>query len=585
MANIKAACLVLLLVLFPCFLPLSYVHAAVGIDVSQGIAGSTVTVSGLPTSQSYIVQWDGATNSTGTTPTTGVIIFTVPETTGGTHSIIVQCPPGTQVFSSSFTIIPSITISPESGTVGTTVSVTGKGFASSEATIAVTYDATSIKTDITAGSNGSWTATFTVPSSARGSHTIDASGASTSATSVSDKTFTVKPSISINPLNGGVGTTVTVTGSGFAASEAAINVTYDAKSVKSGIVADSNGAWSTALAIPKSSSGSHIVDAYGTTTVLTDVPDITFAVASGVSMDKNSASVGDTITITGSGFGQYESNIFVTLDGIDKGSSTTADDGGGWTISLVVPAAVNGTHTISAHGAVTAASSIANKTITILARMTLNPAGGNVGDAVNVTGSGFGGARNITVTYGSTSVLTGISTDATGSFSSSFKAPAGQSGEIKVVATDADSISVSSVFAMETTPPPLPKIASPGKGSVVGFIGDTKVTFKWTEVTDPSGVSYDLQVASDSKFSNIVINHTRLTTSEYKSTDAEALAHGEYYWRVRAIDGAGNASEWTAPYPLKAGFMAVSTFIIVVVVGLIVIVAIVLRARAVFGRR
>lgn len=584
MANTKAACLGLLLVLFSCFLPISAVHAA-GIDLVQGIVGSLVTVSGLPTSQTYVVQWDGANYGSGTTPTTGIITFPVPETTGGTHAVIVQCPQGTQVLSSSFTVIPSITISPESGTVGTAVSVTGKGFAAAESTIVVTYDATNIKTEIAAGSNGSWSTSFTVPSSARGSHTVDASGASTTAASVGDKTFTVKPLISINPLNGGVGTSVTVSGSGFAASEAGINITYDTKSAKSGIVADSNGAWSTTFIVPKSSSGGHIVDAYGASTVATDVADITFAVASGISIDKSSASVGDTITVTGSGFGQNESGIFVTFDGIDKGSSTTADDGGGWTVSLVVPAAVNGTHTINARGTATAVASIANKTIAILAKIALNPAGGNVGDTINITGSGFGGAKNVTVTYGGTSVLSGISTDATGSFSGSFKVPAGKGGEIKVVATDADTISASAAFATETTPPPLPKIVSPGKGSVVGFIGDTKVNFKWTQVTDPSGVSYDLQVASDSKFSDVIINQTKLTTTEYKSTDDEALAHGEYYWRVRAVDGAGNASEWTAPSQMKAGFMAVSTFIIVVVVGLLVIVGIVLRARAVFGRR
>ncbi len=110
------------------------------------------------------------------------------------------------------------------------------------------------------------------------------------------------------------------------------------------------------------------------------------------------------------------------------------------------------------------------------------------------------------------------------------------------------------------------------------------MTFKWTGATDPSGVYYDLQVASDSNFKNIVIEHLALTSSEYKSTDAEALPRGEYYWRVRAVDGAGNTSDWTAPSKLKAGFMTVTTLIIVLVVGLLII-AIVLRARVVFLRR
>ena len=137
---------------------------------------------------------------------------------------------------------------------------------------------------------------------------------------------------------------------------------------------------------------------------------------------------------------------------------------------------------------------------------------------------------------------------------------------------------------METTAPPVPQITYPTSGKTVGFIGDAKANFEWKAVTDPSGVYYDLQLASDQNFKSIVFEHSGLTAPEYKSADTEVLPHGEYYWHLRAVDGAGNTSEWTAPARLKAGFMATSMLIIILVVA-IVIVGIVLRARSVFFKR
>ena len=137
---------------------------------------------------------------------------------------------------------------------------------------------------------------------------------------------------------------------------------------------------------------------------------------------------------------------------------------------------------------------------------------------------------------------------------------------------------------MDETAPSVLQIKSPASGATVGFIGSAKVIFKWTEVTDPSGVSYDIQVATDSDFKDIVFEHSGLTSAEYESIDTEALARGQYYWRVRAVDGASNASDWTATTQFKSGRMSLTTIIIILVV-MVVIILIALRARAVFSKR
>ena len=65
-----------------------------------------------------------------------------------------------------------------------------------------------------------------------------------------------------------------------------------------------------------------------------------------------------------------------------------------------------------------------------------------------------------------------------------------------------------------------------------------------------------------------------LTQSEYTLTDDNALAKGEYYWRVKAIDGAENESDWTNGQLFKVGVMEwwLLAVIIIASVGLMAII-------------
>ena len=87
---------------------------------------------------------------------------------------------------------------------------------------------------------------------------------------------------------------------------------------------------------------------------------------------------------------------------------------------------------------------------------------------------------------------------------------------------------------------------------------EAETYFDWEEVTDPSGVTYTLQIASDEDFTSIVLEKKDLTNSEYTLTEEEKLEPGDkkaiYYWRVKAIDGASNESGWTTPGSFLVGF-------------------------------
>ena len=110
-------------------------------------------------------------------------------------------------------------------------------------------------------------------------------------------------------------------------------------------------------------------------------------------------------------------------------------------------------------------------------------------------------------------------------------------------------------------------------------MGDAKVPFKWSAVSDPSGVTYDLEVSDQSNFSKTLVSRTKLTEIKYTLPEAEALPNGEYYWHVRAVDAAGNTGAWSQTATIKVGWISLSTIIWIIasVVALAIVVAVLNR--------
>jgi len=92
----------------------------------------------------------------------------------------------------------------------------------------------------------------------------------------------------------------------------------------------------------------------------------------------------------------------------------------------------------------------------------------------------------------------------------------------------------------DSTPPEVPELIAPGDGENTP---DATPTFAWTSVSDPSGVTYHIQVDNDPDFSSPEVNVTGLIDNTYTSPK---LANENYSWRVRAVDGAGNVSDWSS---------------------------------------
>jgi hypothetical protein len=88
---------------------------------------------------------------------------------------------------------------------------------------------------------------------------------------------------------------------------------------------------------------------------------------------------------------------------------------------------------------------------------------------------------------------------------------------------------------VDLTPPPAPTLVSPADGSATN---DSKPTFDWSDVSDISGITYEINV-----YDSVGISKGRLISSEF--TPIESLPSDVYFWRVRAIDDVGNESPWS----------------------------------------
>jgi hypothetical protein len=571
-----------LLALSVCLIPIPVYADSLALNLSQGIVGTNVTIpyaSGYGDGD-YQLYWGETDQLIGQGEIKqGVvtsIAFIVPEATRGKHKVTLKI--GGDFFTTDFTVIPSISLSIYEGTVGSNLTISGRGFNANESNIQIVFDSTILEAGITANNKGSWQSTTKVPKSSRGKHVIDAVG-TTPASEIEDKDFIIKPKIEATPSSGWVGTVVGIYGTGFANGETNIKITYDSGTVKTGIAADASGSWQSSFSVPASSKGSHEIRAYGAVTNESDLVAASFSVSPGIKIEVvsgylgGSIYVGDSLWVSGVGFEVNETGIKVTFDGDLNISGIIADAKGSWSDRLEVPPCSRGEHIIKASGEITRASDIVDAIVIISPKIELSPTSGAVGSDITVRGNGFAANQIITISYDGTKISTGTATDARGNFTTSFKIPESKSGDHTVTVTDATASVFSATLNVESTPPPMPNPVSPEAGSEFGFLSKTPVTFKWTDVEDPSGVYYILEISPSSNFAGTLIRKEGLTVSEYTLTESEGLTQGNYYWRVKAVDGADNQSEWTNGQLFKVG--GLNWWLILGIIAAVIIVVVI----------
>ena len=548
--------------------------SGVSLSKTSGPPGSSITVSGagfVSGETGIVVTFDGDEVTSGITAgSTGSwsSSFIVPQSSGGSHTISAYGASTTagSISDTSFKTTAIISLNKTSGPPGSSITVTGAGFKAGETNISITFDSKAVGSSTTANSIGSWTITFTVPSSSAGSHAIATSSSITG--SVSSATFITGAGISLNNSSAAPGSSITVSGAGFAANETGISITFDGKTVTSSIKANESGAWDAAFTVPSSASGTHTIKASGAITSAASVSSASFSTSAMISINQTSGLSGSLITVTGTGFAANETGIAVTFDKTTVASSIKADSIGAWSAKFNVPSGTSGSHTISASGSSTQSTGATQSAFDIAASVGLSPTTGYIGSTVSINGTGFAANSPLRIIYDDTEItLNGATTDAIGNVSQSITIPVSKAGTHNITVKDAQGNSIKSSFVISSTPPTVPTGQSPKDNSTVSITGNIMPVFKWTSATSQNGVKYELQIATDPEFSDLVLDKTDIQTNKYTLNASESLSRGQYYWRVKAIDLAANQSSWSDTLTLKSGVMAMWLFILIIILA------------------
>jgi hypothetical protein len=561
--------------------------------VEAGICGEIIEVTAIvAASGTYHICWDsraaGSVVETFTASGSGIytLTFFMPEATKGSHNVYlvnnIYADPATDTFD-TFEVLPSVQTDLNEGPVGTEVTLNGYGFSNGQDIRVTLYQGPVKKGEeetADANSNGSWTLTYTIPSTPRGNYILRVEAKEgTIWVGWVNKDFKVTPRITTNTDEGTVGQTIQVSGTGFASEEEDIEITFDGEVVKPVTYpnVDENGSWNTVIAVPPLQSGTYPIDASGKLTRARDVPDVDFTVSPGVWVEPTSAYVGDTIAVAGGGFEPEETGIRVTFAGQVVATGITADMDGVWDSSFVLPASAFGSQTVSASGDIT---STVTTTLNIKAQITaLSPTEGAPGDLVTLTGNGFHGSQALTVTIGGVAVSNNnMQTQSNGNFNISFRVPRGSpEGERTLVVTDAGGATDSIDFTvtekiLSTTPLPI----SPRDKT----LRSGEVTFQWGTGGD-TGYTYNLEISQTAAFTTNFRSKSGIVESTYTLTDTatvtETLPPGTYYWRVKIVDDYGNEGEWSDPIEFRVSPIPTWVWVVIGLVVLVVLMVVAYR--------
>ncbi len=543
----------LLMIAIPATPALAALMGSISLSSYNGPVGTSVTVNGLgfTPDRAYTVTFGTITVATGYCDGTGafITVFSVPTKARGQYAVTATTSAGDACNSTNFTIRSKVTLSASSGSVGDAVTVDGTGFKASSS-VTIYFDDTSVGSATTDADGSFSDATFTVPERLAGTYNVKGEDADDdSPTTI----FTISANIIITPTSGSVGDTVTVNGTSFAISSN-ITLYFDATNVGSAITNATGSFSNITFTIPSTSRGDHTIKAEDASS---NEATTTFTVAHKIAITPTTGAPGMTVTVNGSGFGaskpitiKYNAAVVTTTP-----ATVNTDATGNFTTSFTVPDSVAGTYVVEVSDGTHSAS--ANFAITInlvLDETTSEASPGHVGMEVTISGTGFTPNTQVKITYTSTPIVVAtVSSDSEGAFSATFKIPKSEYGAHTITASDGTN-TLETTFFMEQTAPATPKLQQPPNGEEA----ESRAVFDWQDVTKDitdanemsTPVTYDLQIATDAEFTNILLERTELTASGYALLKGESLESTDkeapYYWRVRAVDAASNAGAWTS---------------------------------------
>ena len=438
---------------------------------------------------------------------------------------------------------PTITIIPSSGAVGTSITISGTVFDSYKGdNIRIFFDTSEVPSSpLTVPESGSFSVDFIIPGGTiAGQHWIEVRSETTSSSMLAKNYFTVDATaLTLDIQEGKVGTPVSISGSGFYVNKpVALYYTNISQEQFGTEMASGTGRFSYQFTIPASPAGFHNIIAsneYG------NHAEIQFKVLPELKLSLDSAGSGDMVNASGTGFATH-SPVTIIFGSIGVTVAQT-DELGSFNIDFNVPPVKPMSYSVRAQDSYGNTDAVQ---FTVTAGANLSESIGATGSELTVNGSGFIPGHTITVYYDDIPVALAVA-DNNGDFSATFTVPPGGGSHIITVSDGTNTKNYS--FSLEKEPPPIPVLLLPKNESIT----KAEAFFDWQDAIDASApVTYDLEIASDANFATIIYYHTGIGASQYTLTESEILTvefkNAPYFWRVKAVDGAGNESEYSKPW-------------------------------------
>jgi len=285
-----------------------------------------------------------------------------------------------------------------------------------------------------------------------------------------------------------------------------------------------------------------------------------------------------TVTINGAGFPAKAKTIKVSFDGNDTKLSILASALGSFTVEFTIPDTMAGNHQFMAYDENLSFGDITTS-LQVGPTISLQPEQPEIGAEVTLTGYGFAAKSPVAIKYDDVVVSNSPTTSDAGNFTKKFTIPETATDNHVITATDRAGNAATFGLPLEGTAPLVPTPISP-VDERFGWFGSQPVLFNWTPVSDPSGITYTLEVDNSLRFFPLAPGMRKADLT--KPNCVMNLEPGTYYWRVKAVDGAGNESQWSlSPYPFQVGLFSGLYLAVGAVIFLIIFLFIV---RAFFRR-
>ena len=284
------------------------------------------------------------------------------------------------------TAVPNLTsLSPTSGSIGTSVTITGINFGSTQGSSTVAFNGV-------ATTPTSWSNTQIVTPVPGGTFTgnvvVNVSNLISNGLAFTDTSAGI---LGVSPASGAIGIPVTITGVNFGSTQGSSTVTFNG-------TAASPTSWSNTQIVGPvpsgTSSGNVVVTVSGAASngfyFTVTVPAIS-------TLSPTSGPTGTSVTISGSNFGATQGSSSVTFNG----TAATPTSWSSTSIVVPVPAAANTGNVVATVGVV---SSNGESFSVVPSIASLSPLSGLAGIPITITGTGFGPTQGTsTVTFNGTS--------------------------------------------------------------------------------------------------------------------------------------------------------------------------------------